>query len=709
MFNLSKHADLGPLVEDATESIGESIETPEDVSRTQDEAIGATTERGPDADEKARILQLQQDQELLGILNDLKNRYPAEIEAINAFLLNQDSFRQLQNELAALPGLTEQYNMEALTPQVPSFDEYKSQSNHVLNSVRRLNAIQREHRRNQIPLGIAAFNLRQHKKAQMPQTMPQMPQAMPQMPMPEQAGRFPVENVGDFIAKFAEDLLAFNNNPGTSEYERARIAAEEIRATVSPGFEEEANSILESIMQLNIAQRDTASDYLIKLYEVLIPPILTGDQAGSQMEPVMSEKSQDAVEGIVRFSFTDSVQNNKPDMTKTAADQFGQQYLLYGPTEKRICPKLRNKNLSVGDVVSEYTCRHHCLDGIVIDDNKTICGEALWRANAMDKYSREYVDADGEIVGGYLNKRFEINRNVPEENKLRLKPGETRKPRPAAWGNTESRLQDMRSKEGQARDYRPETNTGDPFEWSHDSDQNNVEVSQAERNRREEAAGHQTVQYTNRDQGENNPKKGFNLKQFKIAQTPVAYAPQDTHQVAVNPTAAGIQLPADIETRHQTFDSGKPMAAKPTIEPNGNMDEHENPTTPSEEDVTAPDPGGPFYYGGKVVAQNEQDLRAWMQQNSYFPDVWFISDHGNPHLITRNIATAFSGFNLKQHKEAKDKGVTYNGEHFDYNPWAVCNESTGGKEAGEAKFERCVQHVKEQVRSDDKDDSKKKT
>lgn len=31
-----------------------------------------------------------------------------------------------------------------------------------------------------------------------------------------------------------------------------------------------------------------------------------------------------------------------------------------------------------------------------------------------------------------------------------------------------------------------------------------------------------------------------------------------------------------------------------------------------------------------------------------------------------------------------------------YNPWAVCNESTGGKKENPDKFERCVHHVKEQ-------------
>jgi len=37
-----------------------------------------------------------------------------------------------------------------------------------------------------------------------------------------------------------------------------------------------------------------------------------------------------------------------------------------------------------------------------------------------------------------------------------------------------------------------------------------------------------------------------------------------------------------------------------------------------------------------------------------------------------------------------------------YNPWAVCNDSTGGKKEEPAKFERCVNHVKEQNVEDNK-------
>jgi len=543
MFNFSKYAqnasEVSSTLGDAASKLqegykaeaipGAPVENPTDLN---------TLQQGVDTEEQRNLLERMGGLESFNyFMEEMKLKYGPSVEAMKSQLLNMNSGNTLLNNFTEQGKIGLEHNVENLgdfsgtASMIPRTKEVDTAKREIERTIQQ-HAIAMKTRAEM--LAAASFNLKHHKKHSqvMEQPMGQPMGAMPmEQPMEQpaeqiegQSSRFPVQNEGDFISKFAEDLLAYNNQPGTQEYERARIAAEEIRDTVSPGFEEEANSILESVMQLDDIQRDQASNYLIKLYEVLIPPAFKSDQNGSQMEPVMSDNNQDAVEGIVRFSLTDSVLNNK-SMTKTAADQFGQQYLLYGPTEKRICPKLRSKNLSVGDVVSEYTCRHHCLDGIVIDDNKTICGEALWRANAMDKYSREYVDADGNIEGGYLNKRFEINRNVPEENKMRLKPGETRKPRPAEWGNTESRLQAMRAKEGQNRDYRPTTNTGDPFEWCHDSDQNNVEVSQTERNRREEASGNQLVQYTNRDQGENNPKKAFNLKHHKTAQFSVDTKP----------------------------------------------------------------------------------------------------------------------------------------------------------------------------------------
>lgn len=42
-----------------------------------------------------------------------------------------------------------------------------------------------------------------------------------------------------------------------------------------------------------------------------------------------------------------------------------------------------------------------------------------------------------------------------------------------------------------------------------------------------------------------------------------------------------------------------------------------------------------------------------------------------------------------------------------YNPWAVCNKSTGGKKEDPDKFERCVHHLKSQNKEKHKGKKKK--
>lgn len=308
-----------------------------------------------------------------------------------------------------------------------------------------------------------------------------------------------VQQEDAFVSKYIDRLFQ-SSEQDSNEY---NIIKNEILSLVSPAMQEDANSYLQQIQQQE--NPEFVKDLLAKFYKNYIA---TGLQVQSSERKTMDLSNQ--------------VLNN----IKTAANQFGNESYLYGPTEKRICPKLRGKGggkVGSNDVVSEYICRHHCSDGIVIDDNKTVCGEALWRGNVMDKFSREYVDKDGKITGGYINDRFEVNYNVPEETNMRLKPGEVRKPRPVEiFGNLEARMQAMREKEGEKRGYRPETDTSAPFNWTKDIDQNNMNVAQAERDRREEASGHKLVQYTDKDKLENNPKlpktASFNLSLHKKAQ-----------------------------------------------------------------------------------------------------------------------------------------------------------------------------------------------
>jgi hypothetical protein len=50
----------------------------------------------------------------------------------------------------------------------------------------------------------------------------------------------------------------------------------------------------------------------------------------------------------------------------------------------------------------------------------------------------------------------------------------------------------------------------------------------------------------------------------------------------------------------------------------------------------------------------------------------------------------------KLFKELVEGKCTSPSKEKPYNPWAVCTDSTGGPDDGEAKFYRCIEHVKDQ-------------
>ena len=129
--------------------------------------------------------------------------------------------------------------------------------------------------------------------------------------------------------------------------------------------------------------------------------------------------------------------------------------ILWGPGQTRIDPFLHQP-------VSDW----HIVErnkgfGLVVDDVWNIDYETIWRENIMDKYSRPYKDKEGNWVGGYIQKRFEVDKNIPVTNNMQLKPGELRKPILPQYGNTESRLQFARS-EGKIEGA---DNISKPFNW----------------------------------------------------------------------------------------------------------------------------------------------------------------------------------------------------------------------------------------------------
>jgi hypothetical protein len=131
--------------------------------------------------------------------------------------------------------------------------------------------------------------------------------------------------------------------------------------------------------------------------------------------------------------------------------------IMYGPESKRFDPFYRQP-------VSDW----HIMErnkgfGLTFDNVWDVDYEAIWRGTVMDKYSRPYRDKDGNWVGGYINKRFEVDHNIPETNNYQLKPGQLRRATPPEYGSTESRLQAARA-DGDVKGG-PDVDRSKPFNW----------------------------------------------------------------------------------------------------------------------------------------------------------------------------------------------------------------------------------------------------
>jgi len=145
------------------------------------------------------------------------------------------------------------------------------------------------------------------------------------------------------------------------------------------------------------------------------------------------------------------------NLKKTAQHKTVEDVVMYGPGQKKFDPFYRQP-------VSDWSIIERNKGfGLTFDDVWDVDYEAIWRGTVMDKYSRPYRDKDGNWVGGYINKRFEVDHNIPETNNYQLKPGQTRRATPPEYGSTESRLQAARAA-GEVEGG-PEVNKTKPFNW----------------------------------------------------------------------------------------------------------------------------------------------------------------------------------------------------------------------------------------------------
>ena len=139
------------------------------------------------------------------------------------------------------------------------------------------------------------------------------------------------------------------------------------------------------------------------------------------------------------------------------------EFINYGPDDKRVLPYS-----NTGYVGSDWHVWLRARDHNFIFDDKAIDFETFWRGNVMDKYSRPYRNEKGEYVGGYINKRFEVDRNIPEGNNLQLLPGQKRRPYMPEFATFEARLTAARKDHAKDRGYSPTETEYEPtnlYNW----------------------------------------------------------------------------------------------------------------------------------------------------------------------------------------------------------------------------------------------------
>jgi len=153
------------------------------------------------------------------------------------------------------------------------------------------------------------------------------------------------------------------------------------------------------------------------------------------------------------------------NLKKSAQAKTTENMIMYMPNDKstlhpqRIDPFLRQP------INDWHVVERNKGFGLVLDDYWNVDWESIWRGNIMDKYSRPYRDTKtGEWVGGYIQKRFEVDKWIPEENNYQLLPGQRRKPRLPEYGIIEGRLEEMRKAEAKKRGYGP-VSEGESFNW----------------------------------------------------------------------------------------------------------------------------------------------------------------------------------------------------------------------------------------------------
>lgn len=230
-----------------------------------------------------------------------------------------------------------------------------------------------------------------------------------------------------------------------------------VKENTSPEKDEINDKLVEQFNMIvgDPARADESDQIAGQIYDLLNDSVKAVPENVEMGIPTTISETNEIIKKLAKEHV--SKQSKAFNLKKTAQHKTQENVIMYGPGQMKFDPFYRH-NVSDWSIIERNKGFGLTFDGI-----EDIDYEAIWRGSIMDKYSRPYRDKEGNWVGGYINKRFEVDHNIPITNNYQLKPGELRKPILPEYGNTESRLQAARAA-GEI-DGGPDINKSKPFNW----------------------------------------------------------------------------------------------------------------------------------------------------------------------------------------------------------------------------------------------------
>tara|TARA_B100001778_G_scaffold334491_1_gene346144 strand:+ start:33390 stop:34835 length:1446 start_codon:yes stop_codon:yes gene_type:complete len=222
-----------------------------------------------------------------------------------------------------------------------------------------------------------------------------------------------------------------------------------------------ADSLQEYLRALQEGNEQKRAKLAMTMFEAM-PQSDQGDTMVQGVKEVVAESNETIrrlAKSLASRQMNKQASSSKAFNLKKEAQHKGMDnVIMHGPEGNRIDP-------FTGQLINDWHVYERNKGwGLKMDDALFIDYEALWRGHIMDKYSRPYRDEDGNYVGGYIEKRFEVDKWIPPGNNYQLKPGEKRRPYLPEYRSTEARMQHMRA--NNTDEGRVYNDTTEPFNWS---------------------------------------------------------------------------------------------------------------------------------------------------------------------------------------------------------------------------------------------------